>query len=291
MLVSMTGYGQGEVSNRNSRVSVEVRSVNHRYLDFSIKIPKNLSSKEAEVKEMVKEKLQRGRVSVTVSAESDQPRFDVSMNLPLMEKYVTELTRFAKKHGIASDLDINTVAMLPEVFTLEEHEADVEQLWPMVKRGLKQALAQCVKMRQEEGKALETDLRSRLVAINKLIKKVERRAPKVMAHHREGLKERVGRIMEGGRVDRDRWMTEVAVLAERLDFTEEIIRLQSHLAQIKTCLDEGGAVAKKLTYLLQEVHREGTTIASKASDAEVIECMVSLREESERLREQVQNLE
>ena len=291
MLVSMTGFGQGEVSNRSTRVSVEIRSVNHRYLDFSIKLPKTLASKESEVKEQLKDKMQRGRVSVTVSVESDQPQFDVSMNLPLMEKYVTELRRFAKKHDIAADLDINTVATLPEVFTLAEHKTDVEQLWPLVTRALKQALTQCVKMRQEEGKALETDMRQRLLAINKLIKKVERRAPKVMAHHRAGLKERVGNIMDGGRVDRDRWMTEVALLAERLDFTEEIIRLKSHLAQIKACLDGGGAVAKKLTYLLQEVHREGTTIASKASDAETIEYMVSLREESERLREQVQNLE
>jgi uncharacterized protein (TIGR00255 family) len=146
-------------------------------------------------------------------------------------------------------------------------------------------------MRQDEGKALEADIRSRIAAINRLIKKVEKRAPKVVTRHSTALKERVGKIMAGSRVDRDRLITEVALLADRLDFTEEVIRLKSHMAQIKACMDGGGAVSKKLTYLLQEVHRESTTVASKASDAEVVEYMVSLKEESERLREQVQNLE
>ena len=127
--------------------------------------------------------------------------------------------------------------------------------------------------------------------INRLIKKVEKRAPKVQAQHTKALKERLNKIMEGAHVDRDRWMTEVAMLADRLDFTEETTRLKSHMVQFKSCLDGGGPVSKKLTYLLQEIHREGTTISSKAADAEVVEHMVSLKEETEKLREQVQNLE
>ena len=134
-------------------------------------------------------------------------------------------------------------------------------------------------------------MRARIIAVNRLIKKIEKRAPKVVTQHNTTLKDRLSKIMDGARVDRDRWLTEVAILADRLDFTEEIIRLKSHMVQIQSCLDGGGAVAKKLTYLLQEVHREATTVASKASDAEVVTYMVSLKEESERLREQIQNLE
>jgi uncharacterized protein (TIGR00255 family) len=291
MLVSMTGFGQGEVSNRTSRVTVEIRTVNHRYFDLSVKIPKTLAPYEHEIKDLLKEKIRRGRVSLTVSVETEQPDYAVKINVPLMEQYVNQLQQFAGKHSLGAMLDINTLATLPEVFHLAEHERKADELWPMVKRGLKQAVTSCTKMRQDEGRALESDIRARIAAMNRLVKKVEKRAPKVVAHHKRSLKERIGKMMEGVRIEKDRMITEIALMADRLDFTEEIIRLQSHLAQIKACLDQGGGVGKKLTYLLQEVHREATTIASKASDAEVIEHTVSLREESERLREQVQNLE
>lgn len=291
MLVSMTGFGQGEASNKTSRVAVEIRTVNHRYFDLSIKAPRALSNREHEIKDLIKDKIKRGRISITVSTETDQPEYDVRINVPLVEQYVTQLHEFATKHSLSNDLNINTLATLPEVFHLQEHDRSDEELWPLVIKSLKQAVTACTKMRQEEGRSLEADIRPRIAAINRLIKKVEKRAPKVVTHHSTALKDRLKKIMAGARVDRDRFLTEVALLADRLDFTEEVIRLKSHMTQIKGCLDEGGAVAKKLTYLLQEVHRESTTIASKASDAEVAEYMVSLREQSERLREQVQNLE
>ena len=291
MLVSMTGFGQGEASSRNARVAVEVRSVNHRYFDLSMKLPKVLSSREHPIKEIIREKIQRGRVSVTISADTALPEYKVAINLPLMEQYVTQLQKFGKKHSLENTLNINTLATLPEVFHLDEREKHVEDIWPLVQKSLRQALIACQRMRVEEGKALEADMRSRVAAINHVVKVIEKRAPKVVAHHKQALKERLERLMEGGQVDRDRWLTEVAILADRQDFTEEVTRLKSHMSQIRSCLSEGGAVSKKLTYLLQEVHRESTTIASKASDAEVIEHTVSLKEESERLREQVQNLE
>lgn len=291
MLVSMTGFGQGEVSNRTSRVSVEIRTVNHRYWDLSIKMPKVLAPREHEIKELLKQKIERGRISMTISADTALPDYDVAINVALMEQYITQLRRFAKKHKLGTDLDINTLAGLPEVFHLSENEEDLDALWPLVKRSLQKALNQCVKMRQVEGRALAADIRARITAITRLVDRVEKRAPQVVANHRKSLRQRVEKIMEGGAVEHDRWMTEVALMAERLDFTEEIIRLRSHLAQIKEAMDKGGAVSKKLTYLMQEVHREATTISSKASDAKVIEYMVSVKEESERLREQVQNLE
>ena len=291
MLVSMTGFGQAEVSNRSAKVSVEIRTVNHRFLDVSSKLPKVLFQREHEIKEMLKERISRGRVSVTISAETELPKYRMSVNIPLMEQYMDQLRRFAKEHSLESNVEINTLATLPEVFTLEENENDSDVLWPLVKKGVKQALIACARMREDEGKALETDLRTRIALINRLVKKVEKRAPRIAAEHATALKERLSKMMEGTRIERDRWLAEVALLADRLDFTEEIIRLKSHLVQFKTCLSAGGPVAKKLTYLLQEMHREVTTISSKAADAEVVEVMVSLKEETEKLREQVQNLE
>jgi uncharacterized protein (TIGR00255 family) len=291
MLVSMTGFGQAEVSNRSAKVSVEIRTVNHRFLDISSKLPKVLFQREHEIKEMLKERISRGRVSVTISAETELPKYKMSVNIPLMEQYMDQLRRFAKEHSLESNVEINTLAVLPEVFTLEENENDSSVLWPLVKKGVKQALTACARMREDEGKALEADLRTRIALINRLVKKVEKRAPRIAADHATALKERLSKMMEGTRIERDRWLAEVALLADRLDFTEEIIRLKSHLVQFKACLSAGGPVAKKLTYLLQEMHREVTTISSKAADAEVVEVMVSLKEETEKLREQVQNLE
>jgi uncharacterized protein (TIGR00255 family) len=287
----MTGFGQAEVSDRNGKVSVEIRTVNHRFLDISAKLPRTLMQHEPEIKDMIKEHIARGRVSVTLSTESIVPRYEVSINVPLMEQYVKQLQHFAKKHKLGSDLDIKTLASLPEVFALREGENETDALWPLVQKGMKQALTACARMRETEGRALEKDLLTRITRVERVVKKVERRAPEVLAQHNAAFKDRLTKIMDGARIDNDRWMTEIALLADRLDFTEEITRLKSHLSQFKACLDEGGAVAKRLTYLLQEIHREVTTVCSKAADAGVVEAMVSLKEETEKLREQVQNLE
>jgi uncharacterized protein (TIGR00255 family) len=291
MLVSMTGFGQAEVADRTGKVSIEIRTVNHRFLDITTKLPKALMQREPEVKEMINQRIARGRVSLTVLAETVVPRYQVVVNVPLMEQYVEQLQQFAKKHRLPSELDIKTLTSLPEVFTLHEREDDSDVLWPLLERGMKQALSACAKMREAEGKALEGDLLKRITRVDRLVKKVEKRAPEVLAHHRTSLKERLTKLMEGARVDADRWMTEIAVLADRLDFTEEITRLKSHLSQFRSCVEGGGAVGKRLTYLLQEMHRETTTVCSKAADAEIVEMMVALKEETEKLREQVQNLE
>ena len=291
MLVSMTGYGQAEVSDRSGKVSVEIRTVNHRFLDISTKLPKALMPREPEIKEMIKERIARGRVTLTVSVESTAPRYNVSINVALMEQYMTQLRQFAARHKLDAGLDVKTLASLPEVFALRESENDTDVLWPLLDKGMKQAVTACAKMRETEGKALEKDLLARVVLINRLVKRAEKRAPEVAGYHTAALKERLTKLMEGARIDSDRWMTEIALLADRLDFTEEIVRLKSHLAQFKECIDKGGAVAKRLTYLLQEIHREVTTAGSKAADSEIVEIMVSLKEETEKVREQVQNLE
>jgi uncharacterized protein (TIGR00255 family) len=291
MLVSMTGFGQAEISDRKGKVSVEIRTVNHRFLDITAKLPKTLMEREPEIKEMIKERIARGRVSLTIAAESVVPRYEVSINVALMEQYMKQLQQFAGKHKLGGDVDIRTLATLPEVFALRERESDADVLWPLAQKAMKHALNACAKMRETEGKALEKDLIARISLIDRVVKKTERRAPEALAEHNAAFKERVTKLMNGARIDNDRWMTEIALLADRIDFTEEITRLKSHLSQFGSCVDEGGAVAKRLTYLLQEIHREVTTICSKAADAGIVSAMVSLKEETEKIREQVQNLE
>jgi uncharacterized protein (TIGR00255 family) len=291
MLISMTGFGQSQVSNRDYRVTVEIRTVNHRFLDFSIKIPKAINSREKDIKEIIKKKISRGRVSVNVSVESERPEYQVRINRPLMERYMRVLEDFGKKHGLSGRLDINTLAMLPDVFVQEENGGISDKQWQLVKQASEKALAECVGMRLAEGRVIETDLRKRMKIINRLVEKIERQAPKALAASRGAFRERLQQLVQGAKVDRDRWMTEMSILADRLDFTEELTRLKSHIGQFAQCLDEDGAVSKKLTYILQEIHREITTVGSKASNAGIIENVVLLKEESEKLREQVQNIE
>jgi uncharacterized protein (TIGR00255 family) len=291
MLISMTGYGHGQVANQAASVSVEIRTVNHRFLDFSIKLPKGLSNHEQDIKEIVRGKFTRGRIALTVTAETVEAEYDVTVNKPLLSYYLESLRAFARDNKVSGEVDINTLAQLPDAFVRQERENESEELWLAAKEGLDLAIEACMVMRKEEGKTLEADLRQRIGAVRKLVQDIETLAPTIIEKRSAAFRKRLDKAMEGATVNEDRWLTEIALLADKLDFTEEIIRLKSHVAHFEKILDEGGAVSKRLTYLLQEIHREATTISSKASDAEIVSLMVALKEESEKLREQVQNIE
>lgn len=291
MIISMTGYGQGDASDGTSHVIVEIRTVNHRYLDYSIKLPRTLHSRERDIKECVRAKLARGRIYVTITVESEVPGQHVTINEALMKRYLEQLKAFAQANGIAGDIDINTLAGLPDVITTNEEEPETEAVWPLVEKGLDDAIGACLKMRIEEGKALEKDIKERMKAVDATVAEIERIAPGVSRRHAEAFRKRVAALLEGVQIDEDRMTTEIALMAERLDFTEEVTRLHSHVAQFNKYLGEGGEVSKKLTYILQEMHREASTIGAKASDSDIIQQVVALKEETEKLREQVQNLE
>ncbi len=291
MLTSMTGYGHGEKTTQAARVSAEIRTVNHRFLDFSIKVPKDLANHEQDVKEAVRQTFARGRVSVSISAETSEPDYQIKINTALMERYLKELRTFAKKQNISDNIDLHTLATLPDVFEKEENGSGNDSLWPIVKEALDLAIEACQEMRLVEGKTLNADIQGRIDEVKSLIARIEKAAATVISKHTADFKKRLAKTLEGASVDNDRWMTEIAILADKLDFTEEIVRLKSHVDQFQKCLDDGGAVSKRLTYLLQEMHRESNTISSKAADADIMSLVVSLKEESEKLREQVQNIE
>lgn len=290
MIVSMTGYGQGDASDGTSHATVEIRTVNHRFLDYSIKVPRTLLSRERDIKEQIRDRLTRGRIYVTVSVVSEDPARDAAVNVAVMERYLKQLREFARAHGLEDSVNVNTLAQLPDAVSAEEREPGEDEVWPLVQRSLEDAVAACVAMRREEGKALETDLAERMKAVEATVGVMEKLAPDVARRHAEAFRKRVAQMLEDVQVDEDRVAGEIAMMAERLDFTEEITRLRSHVAQFSKTLAEGGEVSKKLTYLLQEMHREASTIGAKASDSDVIQHAITLKEETEKLREQVQNL-
>lgn len=291
MIISMTGYGQGEASDGSSHVIVEIRTVNHRFLDYSIKLPRALHSRERDIKERMKQTLTRGRIYVTVTVESEVPGRDATINEPLLERYAEQLRAFAKKHGLPDDVSVNTLALLPDAITSVDHEPATDTLWSLVEPSVGAALDSCHAMRCEEGRALEKDLTDRMKTVSATVDKVEAIAPGVSKRHADAFRKRVAQLLDDVKIDEDRMTTEIAMLSERLDFTEEVTRLRSHVSQFNKYLAEGGEVSKKLTYILQEMHREASTIGAKASDSEVIQLVVALKEESEKLREQVQNVE
>jgi uncharacterized protein (TIGR00255 family) len=291
LIISMTGYGHGEASDGAVHAVVEIRTVNHRFLDHSIKVPRELLSRERDIKERVKQKLKRGRVYVTVNVETEAPGRNAKVNEPLMEHYLQALRDFAKQHGIAGDVDVNTLAQLPEAIVSADDEPASEASWGLVEKALGDAVDACLKMRAEEGTALEKDLAERMAAVDGIVAEIEKIAPGVAAKHAEAFRKRIDQLVGDVKVDEDRMTTEIALMAERLDFTEEVTRLRSHVAQFNKYLGEGGEVSKRLTYILQEMHREASTIGAKASDSDVIQRVVALKEETEKLREQVQNIE
>jgi len=291
MLISMTGFGTGEATSPTSAVTVEVRSVNHRFLDLAFKLPRSIQNREADIKDVVRAKLARGRVTISINVESPMAGCAITINEHVLETYIAQLRAFAKKHGLEERLTLDTLMQLPEVVTARELEPAEDEVWPLVEKSLGIALDACVKMRVEEGKALERDLVQRMQLIDRTVTAIEKIAPDVAKRQVETMRKRLALLAGELPIGEDRIAAEIVMLADKTDFTEEITRLRSHEAQFNRAIRDGGEVSKKLTYILQEMHREASTIGAKASGSDVIQHVVVLKEETEKLREQVQNLE
>jgi len=291
MLISMTGFGTGEATSGGSTVAVEVRSVNHRFLDLAFKLPRVLQNRESDIKELVRARLARGRVTIAMSVESATAGRAVTINEAALEQYLGQLRDFARRHKMDEHVSLDALMQLPEVVTVKEVEPGEDLLWPLVEQSLGQALDACLRMRLEEGRALERDLMERMALIENTVSTIEKMAPVVAKKQVEAMRKRVAQLAGDIKVSEERIAAEIVMLADRTDITEELTRLKSHLSQFNKTISDGGEVSKRMTYLLQEMHREATTIGSKAADPEVIQHVVVLKEETEKLREQVQNLE
>lgn len=292
-LRSMTGHGRGTASASGILVSVEVSSVNRKQLDVSIGLPRSLSALEPRVQEEVQKWLSRGRVTgeVDVQLSAAARREAVCVDAELAGAYLGELRRAAKKLRLDDDFRGSALLSLPDVVRYEQPVASSDEAWPLVEKALKQALERLLKMREREGKALQKDMAGRLSGISSTVGRIRRFAPMVSTRYAEKLHARLreaGFLAETGD---ERLLKEVALFADRSDITEEMTRLESHVAQAHKLMESSDPVGRSLDFLVQEMFREANTIGSKANDGDIVKEVVGLKAEVERIREQVQNIE
>ena len=293
MIRSMTGFGRGEAGDDVRLFVVEMKSVNHRYNDIVVRMPKRLSYFEEKVKDLVKNEIKRGRVELYISLENiGEGDTDIALNLPLAQKYLTCLKEIQEKLQIVDDISVSLLAKFPDVIKVETAEEDEDKLWLCLKEASQKALQLLMNMREDEGKKLSEDIENRCDYISEIIKTIEKRSPQVVLEYKEKLRERVNELLDDSvQIDETRLNTEVVVYADKSAITEETVRLNSHIYQLKKALTEKQPVGRKLDFLIQEMNREVNTIGSKSNDLEIVSHVVELKSELEKIREQVQNIE
>ncbi len=292
MIKSMTGYGRAVQTINGREFTVELRSVNNRYLDCTVKMPRSVSFAEDSVKQAVKASVSRGKVDVFITIRSengDDAR--VSLNAAVLEGYLAAMHRMVDEFGVRDDISVSTVSRLPEIFTVEKPEVDEEALKADLLTVVQAALASYDAMRTTEGAALDQDLRARGQTILSYVEKVEQGNAQTVIDYRTRLENKLKEVLENTAIDESRILTEAAIFADKVAVDEETVRLRSHLAQMNTMLTGGGAVGRKLDFLLQEMNREANTIGSKCTDVNLARVVVDIKAELEKIREQTQNIE
>ena len=292
LIKSMTGYGRAVETVNGREFTVELRSVNNRYLDCSVRLPRLLSFGEDAVKQAVKQSVSRGKVDVFISVRSEGgEEVSVSLNQSVLEGYLAAMRKMVDDFGVADDISVSTVSRLPEVFTIEKPEVDEQQLLADLLSVVNQALEGYDTMRCTEGQALDRDLRSRGQTILELVAQVEQGNAQTVVDYRARLEAKLKEVLENTAIDESRILTEAAIFADKVAVDEETVRLRSHLEQMNTMLTAGGAVGRKLDFLLQEMNREANTIGSKCTDVRLARIVVDIKAELEKIREQTQNIE
>ncbi len=292
LIYSMTGFGTASVESDGIRLRAVLRSVNGRFLDLQLRSPSSLQELEPQIRERLQTRLRRGKVSVNIEVEETAEQSSLPrLNEDVARQYIQEFKRLAEMAGVAQEgPSLEVLSRLPGLFRSETTGLDVEQLGRLTLETLDAAAAELEQMRSREGETLVADLRMRIATIDDLLSRIDVWAQGEKERARERLRERIEQLLEPGEMSEERMMTEIVLIAERSDITEEIVRFRSHIEQFLAALDEGGEVGRRLNFLLQELHREINTITSKASASEIIHAAVEAKEEIERLREQVQNL-
>ena len=295
MIRSMTGFGRGEYSDGNRNVICEIRTVNHRYADISVKMPKRYSFAEEKIKALIKERVRRGKVEVSIIVENlTEGDITIRLNSPVAQQYIENLKELKERYGLTGEIDLKLVSSMPDVLKAIPDVEDEEEVTAVICESVKAAVSRLDEMRTTEGAKLAEDLLMRGELIREIVKKIEKRAPLVAEEYREKLEARIRELVED-KVDipADRILVEAAVFADKANITEELVRLDSHMIQLKAFLTESGegTVGKKLDFLVQEMNREANTIGSKANDLEITSLMLETKSEIEKIREQVQNIE
>ena len=292
MVKSMTGYGRAVETVNGRQFTVELRSVNNRYLDCTVKAPRMLSFAEEAVKQTVKNVISRGKVDVFVTIHSETGvDATVTLNTAVVEGYLSAMEQMAEKYPVKNDISVSLLSKMPEVFSVEKPEVDEEQLQADLMSVLHKALENFDAMRVAEGKALENDLRSRGATIEELVGQVEKGNAQTVVDYRQRLENKIKEVLASTNIDESRILTEAAIFADKVAVDEETVRLRSHLQQMYSMLTTGGALGRKLDFLLQEMNREANTIGSKCTDVRLARIVVEIKAELEKIREQTQNIE
>ena len=292
MLKSMTGFGRCEIADEDRKITVEMKSVNHRYCDITIKMPKKLSIFEAAIRNLLKQSIGRGKIDVFITYEDyTENNVCVKYNADLAREYYTGLVKMSKDFGIENDIQVSSLSRFPEVFTLEEQTIDEEELWSLIEKAVSTATKQFVEARIVEGENLKQDIVAKMDGMLELVNFIEERSPQIIAEYRNKLTAKVNELLGDKQIDEGILATEITIYADRICVDEETVRLKSHIKNMKETLNDSDSVGRKLDFIAQEMNREANTILSKANDLEVTNKAIDLKTEIEKVREQIQNIE
>jgi len=290
MIKSMTGYGKGEAEGEGRRFVVELKSVNHRYSDISVRLPRRYASLEGEIKKAVSRRISRGKLDVTVLVDGgEEASVTLEVNAPLADSYYEALCGLKERLGISGEITLRDISSVPDIISLKEESPDVKRDWPVAEAALNKAIDALDEMKRVEGDVLTVDLSGRLEKIRIAVNDLNERSPAVVESYKERLAERIRGM--GYEPDQGRLTQEVAIFADRCDISEEIVRLRSHLEQFKSISMSPEPSGRKLDFLVQEINREINTIGSKGNDAGTSQKVVDVKAELEKIREQIQNIE
>lgn len=289
---SMTGFGRCELMDGNRKFTVELKSVNHRYLDMSVKMPKKLNFFEAAIRNVLKEYIQRGKVDVFISYEDMSGKnTTVKYNRELAGEYLKYLQEMAEEFGLENDIRISSLSRYPDVFTMGDADGDEEEIWKHLEKALRQATEQFVQTRVREGENLRTDLMEKLDGMLEHVAYIEECSPQIVEDYKNGIFEKVNELLSDAQADTNRIMMEVTLFADKICVDEEMVRLRSHIDATKQTLLEGGSIGRKLDFIAQEMNREANTTLSKANNLDISNRAIELKTEIEKIREQIQNIE
>lgn len=292
MIKSMTGYGKSEQTIDSLNVTVEIKSVNHRYFEFSARVPREYGFLEEKLKKYCNSLITRGKVECYVSVEDLEEReMEVNVNETLAAGYVKALKELSERFGLKDDISAVTLSRYPDVITLHKASEDEERIWNAVKIVAETAVSKFIEMRETEGSKLRGDILSRADYIIECVEFIEGRSPETVREYNEKLKQRMKELLGDAAVDEQRLLNEAAIYADKIAVDEETVRLRSHISQLREFMNSSEAIGRKLDFLVQEINREANTIGSKAQDVDIAKKVIAIKAEVEKIREQVQNIE
>lgn len=292
MIKSMTGFGRSEIVKGNRKISVEIKSVNHRYLEAGIKMPKKLNVFESRMRDLLKKYATRGKIDIFINYEDDsESQVNLKFNQNIADEYMAIFNNMSEKYNLKNDMTVGGLARFPEVITMDEVQEDEEELWHFIEEAMKAALEQFVNTRILEGENLKKDLLGKLDHMEELVAFVEKRSPEIMKEYRSKLESKVKELLGDTTIDESRIATEVIIYADKTCVDEETVRLRSHIEHARKCLNEDGGIGRKMDFIAQEMNREANTTLSKANDIEISNAAIDLKTEIEKVREQIQNIE